>query len=228
VFCLVVGLSAPAVSATVKHALFADRADTVDGKHAVGAGASPAKRRGKLVATNRKGRLPNNVIAKAPDAARLDGFTGAQLRTVTVPTGGMWVSSPAALDSFGIGVPAPAAPPFPQFGGDFVVPDDHVAAHRIRADLIVYTGATDCTVRLIPFGWVVTPGTAAFNGSAWLDENGQETTSRVLPHGYSRLTYLLDERAGPGDVVKLLMTRNTQVGADNCGDVEVIGLQFRY
>jgi hypothetical protein len=230
VFCLVVGLSAPAVSATVQHALYADKAGKVDGRDAVGAGASTAQRSGKLVATSATtGRLPNNIIAKALDAAKLGGFTGAQLRTVTVPTGGMYVSAPAALDSTGITMPHQAGPPFPIIGGDLVVPDDHVTAHQIRADVIVYTNtATTCMVTLIPFGWIVTPGTTSLNGSLWFDESGQETAGRTLPNGYTRLTYLLDEAADPGDVVKLLLTRNIDVGTDNCGYVTVIGLQFRY
>jgi len=37
-------------------------ADKVDGFHAVGAGASRAKRAGKLVATNRNGLLPRNIV----------------------------------------------------------------------------------------------------------------------------------------------------------------------
>lgn len=55
---------------------FARNADKVDGRHAVGATPSSQKRGGKLVATNR-GRLPNNIIRKAPaarDADRLGGF----------------------------------------------------------------------------------------------------------------------------------------------------------
>ena len=47
--------------------------DKVDGKHAVGAGATVAGRAGKLVATNANGRLPSNIIVKAPDANLLDG-----------------------------------------------------------------------------------------------------------------------------------------------------------
>ena len=60
---------APAIAA----AFDALNADKVDGKHAVGAGASVTKRKGKLVATNKQGRLPNNIIKKAPDANKLDG-----------------------------------------------------------------------------------------------------------------------------------------------------------
>jgi hypothetical protein len=49
-------------------------ADKVDGKHAVGAGATVDARKGKLVATSpTTGRLPNDIIAKAPNADKLDG-----------------------------------------------------------------------------------------------------------------------------------------------------------
>ena len=51
----------------------ATNADKVDGRHAVPASATVAGRRGKLVATDTTGRLPNNIIAKAPDADRVDG-----------------------------------------------------------------------------------------------------------------------------------------------------------
>lgn len=37
-------------------------ADTVDGRHAVGAGASPQQRRNKLVATDASGQLPANIV----------------------------------------------------------------------------------------------------------------------------------------------------------------------
>ena len=52
---------------------YARNAGKVDGRSAVGAGAGFEKRAGKLVATDRDGRLPNNIIATAPDAARLGG-----------------------------------------------------------------------------------------------------------------------------------------------------------
>ena len=52
-------------------------AHKVDGKHAVGSGASATQRKGKLVATNKKGKLPNNIIAKAPDAVKADKATNA-------------------------------------------------------------------------------------------------------------------------------------------------------
>jgi len=73
-FCLVVGLAGPSTASSLK-ATSADNADKVDGKHAVSFGASPAVRAGKLVATSANtGRLPNNIIAKAPNAEKLDGI----------------------------------------------------------------------------------------------------------------------------------------------------------
>ena len=66
--------NAPAIAHGV-HAVFAHNADKVDGVHAVKAKASKKKRRGKLVATSpTTGRLPNNIIKKAPNANKLDGF----------------------------------------------------------------------------------------------------------------------------------------------------------
>ena len=56
-------------------AAYVANADKVDGKHAVGSGASVAKRKGELVATNPiTGLLPNNIIAKALDSGTLDGL----------------------------------------------------------------------------------------------------------------------------------------------------------
>jgi hypothetical protein len=49
--------AAPAVAHGVQHALFAHNADKVDGKHAVGSGATLTAAAGKLVATTGTGRL---------------------------------------------------------------------------------------------------------------------------------------------------------------------------
>jgi hypothetical protein len=89
-------------------------ADTVDGRHAVGAGASISARSNKLVATNRAGFLPGNIVKPAwkliqgkpagfADGVD-DGITGITLTTVSseVPatgpqgmTGQATVSCPA-------------------------------------------------------------------------------------------------------------------------------------
>jgi len=53
---------------------YARNADKVDGRHAVGSRSSVTDRAGKVVATDAKGRLPNNIVRRAPDAKRLGGF----------------------------------------------------------------------------------------------------------------------------------------------------------
>ena len=67
----------PAVARAVYDAVNADK---VDGRHAVSAGTSKSRRAGKLVATNGRGQLPDNIIAKAPNANLLDGLDAAQLQ----------------------------------------------------------------------------------------------------------------------------------------------------
>jgi hypothetical protein len=60
----------PAISAVFD----AENAHKVDGKHAVSCDATTAKRKGKLIATcATNGRLPNNIISKAPNSAKLNG-----------------------------------------------------------------------------------------------------------------------------------------------------------
>ncbi|MDP9069278.1 MAG: hypothetical protein M3N53_13165 [Actinomycetota bacterium] len=65
----VVGVSTPAVARSVVD--FARNAHKVDGFHAVGPAST--NRDSKLVATDDSGRLPNNIIRKAPNSARLGG-----------------------------------------------------------------------------------------------------------------------------------------------------------
>ena len=74
-----VAVGTPAMASSVQNVLFADNAHKVDGKHAVGATATPAQRAGKLVATNGAGRLPGSIIAKAPDAGLVDGVDSVDL-----------------------------------------------------------------------------------------------------------------------------------------------------
>jgi hypothetical protein len=65
---------APAIARSAGSFVRAGDADTVNGFGAVGCHATVAHRSGKLVATcPGTGRLPNNIIAKAPNANLLDG-----------------------------------------------------------------------------------------------------------------------------------------------------------
>jgi hypothetical protein len=75
-----------------KAAVDAVNSDKVDGKHAVGAGASVAQRAGKLVATNARGQLPNNIIAAAPDAELLGGKSPGAYRAIGQGSRGSFVN----------------------------------------------------------------------------------------------------------------------------------------
>lgn len=55
-------------------AIIATNSDKVDGKHAVGANATKEQRAKKLVATDKLGLLPNDILAQAPDSNLLDGM----------------------------------------------------------------------------------------------------------------------------------------------------------
>ena len=71
---LLVGGGPGAIARTAGSMVRAGDADTVNGFGAVGCHATIANRSGKLVATcDDTGRLPNNIIAKAPDSQLLDG-----------------------------------------------------------------------------------------------------------------------------------------------------------
>ncbi len=74
---LVAGLVVAAGPQLARAAQQVVNADKVDGKHAVSAGASAKKRANKLVATDKRGHLPDDIIVKAPDADLLDGKSSA-------------------------------------------------------------------------------------------------------------------------------------------------------
>lgn len=138
--CLVVGTLSPSVAATAHRALVPN-ADKVDGFHAVGAGTHVADRRGRLVATNRStGRLPNNIIAKAPDAALLDGQTPADLRTEWISfdaSGNVYGASPGAA---GVTATHPAA-------GTYCVDASHIVRASVAGTIqSQVNGFTDITM----------------------------------------------------------------------------------
>jgi hypothetical protein len=71
-------IAASAVMAAPAAASYIANADKVDGKDAVGYGASQADRAGNLVATNSQGFLPNGILKKATDAGALDGLDSSK------------------------------------------------------------------------------------------------------------------------------------------------------
>jgi hypothetical protein len=98
---------APAIAHGV-HAAFAHNADKVDNKHAVGAGATLTKARGKLVTTGTSGKFASKFIPKVGAAVNADklgnvaaaGYARDLGHLVTVATsGGDFTSVQAAIDS---------------------------------------------------------------------------------------------------------------------------------
>lgn len=73
----------PALARTVTD--FARNADKVDGRHAVGARSAPDERARKLVATNRSGFLPNDIIRTALDSKALGGVNAPRYATECDP-----------------------------------------------------------------------------------------------------------------------------------------------
>lgn len=82
----------PAVARVI--ADYARNAERVDGFSAVGFGSE--HRAGKVVATDDRGRLPDNIIRHAPDAARLGGRAARAYQLKCSTTGG-YASVPANL-----------------------------------------------------------------------------------------------------------------------------------
>ena len=69
--------AAPAVADHV--ASYARRAGKVDGRDAVGSGASAERRAGSLVAANPSGRLPGRVLGIPPNSKQVGGLSASQL-----------------------------------------------------------------------------------------------------------------------------------------------------
>ena len=130
---LVLALAAPAVGTQVRRAFDAQNADKVDGKHAVGAKASVAKRTKRLVATNAEGRLPNDIIAKAPDADRLDGVDADDYRVLQLETGAADLQG-GATHLGSIRLPDEGTP---SFGWSWVLPPDYEAGSPVVLELYV-------------------------------------------------------------------------------------------
>jgi hypothetical protein len=99
-------------------AVSAINADRVDGRHAVGAGASKAARAGKLVATDKQGYLPSNIV-------RPSGVTSISVTNV--------FGSPLSIPAGTSGAPSATCPSgskaigggFSQSGWDIRVTDSY-------------------------------------------------------------------------------------------------------
>lgn len=147
--CILVSVAGPV---TARAAYDAMNAHKVDGKHAVGAGASVTQRKGKLVATSgTTGRLPNNIIAVAPDAAKLGGKAPAAYRFISLDPFSWNLRNGASVGTgFGAnaGVVLPdAGNPTVDFG--FTIPPSF-SGGTLKLHVLWHTGGTSCTVDLEP------------------------------------------------------------------------------
>ncbi|WP_109509615.1 hypothetical protein [Nocardioides speluncae] len=73
--CLLIAWTGPSVAHGV-HAQFAHNADKVDGRHAVGPGASLSAARQKLVAHDARGMLPDKFVGKPATIVTMHAGTG--------------------------------------------------------------------------------------------------------------------------------------------------------
>ena len=221
--CLTAGWTGPAVAGAV--VTYAQNSDKVDGKHAVGAGASTAARKGKLVATSpTTGRLPNNIIAKAPDAAKLGGNSAATLRTMSLTARSALLTGSSTDGGFGPYIPAS---PDSGFRIPFVVPPSHKQGGAIAVDVTIYSGSA-CTfhgqmeVQLHQ----LSPGSDLFSFATTPYTKIGDWYVLPLATGYNKRTFGIASSAKSGDLVELSFQRDGGLGT--CGAIEAQGLQVRY
>lgn len=206
--------------------------DKVDGFDAVKSTATVKKRKGKLVATDRKGRLPNDIIKVAPDAARLGGFTAAQSRSIPLMPGAADMSGGSVLTNGGaIQLPDSGSP---RAVWTFVIPQDYRAGAPLSAEIYVaktQVGACGIVLASESLAGSATGTTTpamTVNGSAGQAAISYPTTSG----GVSARKVLFTVAPGslkPGDFLAIQLEREYDDPADNCSaQVLVVAGQIRY
>lgn len=227
---LLAGFSGGAVA---KARFDAENAHKVDGKHAVSAGASLTKRKGKLVATNAAGRLPNNIIVKAPDAAKLGGFTHRQMSTMVIVPQGVGSSGSASVDSNGVTLSAATTG---ELRLGVVVPPDHDPEAPFAIDVVYREDSPGSCAWSVATSGLEGPdsetGPDIHNGGWKFPGSGTGYSGVVsVPAGAGSvhtltLTWPFDDN--PGMFIQLGLARVGADAADTCGTVSVYGMQLRY
>lgn len=227
-----VGLGGPVVA----RAYDALNSHKVDGKHAVGANASATQRRGKLVATNRQGRLPNTIIAKAPDADRLDGLDSTDFqrsgqttqRTVSIPAQALNVASNSSVvtrDAQGL-----------RWDNSFV----GTAEWFLKAPDGYTGGAVTVKLFMQPDPGTFDAGAVQFyarprdynSGDIFSDTLGPSSEIRTLAAGNStqffELTMVIDAGALPKDWWDIVVQRSSSVTDSSTGEMIVKSASLTY
>jgi len=230
--CLLVGLAAPATANQLR-TTFADNADKVDGFHAVGSGATTTQRKGKLVATNATtGRLPDNIIATAPNAAKLGGFTPAQLHGLPLTVAGATlVNGSATTAGGGAALPATGNP---GILWTFTVPPDYKAGSKITLDLVLESFNGSCSIVFDASGFAGPVSGEVNLTNHWAVSGDSATGAVTFPAGSGSLaikkTLVWSSPAtAPGQFVSLTLTRNSGSPSDTCiGDAYIWSALVRY
>lgn len=231
-------------------AKYAKKADKVDGKHAVSASTPLAGRRNKLVATDpQTGLLPSDIVGTvaravraddaasadhadvADDAAALGGVSAAALRTVTFPV------SSAGVQGTGAGVFLDVAQLGPGSDGTLswtlLLPPDHVPADAVYADILYAENSDSACSWYVATGGITETDDGGFANGAWVVPGGNQYTGPIsLPAGPAdahRATFRFAvQNRQPGGLVTFTLTRQPGNPLDNCQEISVRGIQFRY
>lgn len=198
----------------------AQNAHKVDGKHAVGAGATVKQRRGKLVATDPKtGRLPRNIVAISP--------------VLAIPPQGVAVSGTATSFSDGVSLSSTDTGEL-RFG--FVVPPAHDPETPLRADVVYRedsAGACSWSVATSGLEGPDSPtGSDIHNGGWQFPGSGTGYSGPTsVPAGEGSvhtLTLTWPFQDAPGMFIQLGLARLGGDPTDTCESVSVYGIQVRY
>ena len=124
----------------------AGNADRVDGFHAVGASATLGERAGKLVATDKNGRLPDDVMRprtafpdQVPYEHTVRGFWSIDDQDDSAAKSGDWgtsISYPARMPGLALNVAPSSAPPTDACPGSVEAPQ------AVPGNLCVYVSST--------------------------------------------------------------------------------------
>lgn len=198
----------------------AKNADKVDGKHAVSANAPAEKRKGALVATDKRtGRLPDTVVAAAP--------------VLAIPPQGVGTTGTAVRDENGVYLPATGGSAL-RFG--FVVPPGHPAERPLEIDVVYREDSLGACSWAVSTSGLEGPdsetGSDIHNGAWQFPGSGTGYSGVVsVPAGDGMahtLTLSWPFQDDPGMFIQLGLARDGGAPADTCGPVSVYGIQVRY
>ena len=202
--------------------------------HAGGSGATATQRRGKLVATNATtGRLPDNIIATAPNAAKLGGFTHTQLRSFPLSVTGALAQGGASLAADGGLVLDNSGTP--SITLTFPLPPDYHVGGTVSLDLVLEDiNSGGCSIALSTDGLSGPVAGAASLTNHWSvsGDSPSGTVSFPSQAGSVMVKKTITWRSAstsPGSMIRLQLVRSSADLNDTCsGGTEVWSALVRY